>query len=184
MELLEGKTLREELSLARKLEPSRVLQIIRETCGALDAAHQRQLIHRDVKPENLFLTAIGTKVLDFGIAKFLPNAADDAATQVTAQTRTGFIIGTPAYMSPEQLLGESADVSWDLWAIGIVVYESLTGRLPFPNISQADWRRAVLSGDFAATDHWDSFFKRVFAPERNKRPQSALELVRSLESAL
>src|SRR5262249_52348668 len=156
---LEGTTLREELIRSTTLAPERVLQILRETCNALDAAHHRQLIHRDVKPENLFLTSMGTKVLDFGIAKFLPKVSDDAATQVTAHTRTGLMIGTPAYMSPEQLLGGAPDVSWDLWATAVVAYEALTGNLPFPKGLLPEWRRAILAGEFAPTGRWDDFFK-------------------------
>jgi hypothetical protein len=190
MELLEGMTLREELNRRGRLEGRRIVAIFRDVCSAIEAAHRRQLIHRDVKPENIFLTSGPVKVLDFGVAKFLPDLSEDAVTRAT-QTRTGMIVGTLPYMSPEQLLGENADVMWDLWALAVVAYETLTGVLPFQNVSPAEWRQLLLAGNFTPLnahipnprEEWTTFFRRSFAPDRTLRPQSAVELLRSLELA-
>jgi serine/threonine-protein kinase len=189
MELLEGRTLREELVERRRFEPTRIVAILRDVCSALDAAHQRRLIHRDIKPENIFLTRDSVKVLDFGIAKFIPSIDGDAATQ--AGTRSGILIGTLAYMSPQQLMGEEVDVMWDLWALAVVAYEALTGVLPFPTASSAQWRDSVLTGRFASLnqffveppERWITFFSESFASELNVRPKSAAGFFQRLEQA-
>jgi serine/threonine-protein kinase len=182
MELLDGITLREELKRLQRLAPSQVIEIFRGVCAAVAAAHERNLIHRDLKPENIFLTGNTVKVLDFGIAKFLPANDDSAATVVSGATHTGVLVGTPAYMSPEQLLGEDLHVCWDLWALGVVAYEVLTGALPFRGTASADGRRAVLSGNFTPIEEpRQSFFARSFAQDRNRRPQSAAEFFELLE---
>jgi tRNA A-37 threonylcarbamoyl transferase component Bud32 len=182
MELLEGMTLRAELNRTKRLSMARLLDILRDVCAAIDAAHQRHMIHRDIKPENIFLTSSAAKVLDFGVAKFLPGHYDNAST-VTAQTRPGFVVGTLAYMSPEQLLEENADVSWDLWALSVVTYEALTGVLPFPNVSTAEWRQAIFNGSFIPLDRrmpeslerQNAFFVQSFSPDRTLRSKSANE---------
>jgi serine/threonine-protein kinase len=197
MELLQGVTLRRELTLRKRLDPLRTIEILRGVCAAMDAAHRRKLIHRDLKPENIFVSKGGdrgeaiVKVLDFGIAKFLPAYGEDAPTQLTVETDAGALVGTPAYMSPEQLLGESPDVSWDLWALAVVPYETLTGSTPFTATSAAEWRRAVLAGSFTplsqhlTTSHVNgqAFFETCFATERSKRPGSVSEFLHRLEEA-
>jgi tRNA A-37 threonylcarbamoyl transferase component Bud32 len=196
MELLEGSTLREELSRHKRLEPSRIVHIFRGVCSAVEAAHQRDLIHRDLKPENIFIaksadaTGEVIKVLDFGIAKFLPAHDGSSPTRVTVATNTGMLVGTPAYMSPEQLLGEDLDVRWDLWAVSVVAYETLTGALPFA-ATRGDGRKAVLSGDFTSLsehfdnppERWLSFFARSFAVDPSARARSAAEFFSQLERA-
>ena len=141
MELLEGVTLRDELKRCTRLDPSRTVDILRGVCLAVEAAHRRELIHRDLKPGNIFLAHAPdgpgetVKVLDFGLAKFLSAHNDEARTATTnaaVETTAGMLVGTFDYMSPEQLQGEYPAVSWDLWAIAVVAYEALTGTLPFP----------------------------------------------------
>ena len=112
MELLEGTTLREEISSHGRFVPVRTLEIMRGVCAAVEAAHQRHLIHRDLKPENVFLARAQTgevpKVLDFGLAKFLQTAAaaaSSAPTATGAETGAGVLLGTLQYMAPEQLAG-------------------------------------------------------------------------------
>jgi tRNA A-37 threonylcarbamoyl transferase component Bud32 len=197
MELLQGVTLRDELNRRKRLAPSRVTEIMRGVCAAVEAAHQRQLIHRDLKPENIFLSrsteAIGevVKVLDFGVAKFLPANDDSTPTRTRAETRTGVLVGTPAYMSPEQLLGEKLDTQWDLWALAVVAYEALTGALPFATAG-TDWRRAVMAGNFTLlSEHfaepppiWQSFFGHCFSTDRGQRPTSGADFFRQIEQAL
>jgi eukaryotic-like serine/threonine-protein kinase len=199
MELLKGVTLRDELKLRTRLNPSRTVGIMRGVCAAVEAAHRRQLIHRDLKPENIFLSRSEhaetggetVKVLDFGIAKFLSSSDDAAVTRTGFDTHPGILVGTVAYMSPEQLTGESPAVSWDLWALGVVVYETLTGALPFKPVPVEDWKSTVLSGRFTPlTEHlkdppspWQTFFAGCFAVDRAKRPRSAEEFLHNLESA-
>ncbi len=191
MELLEGTTLREELRQKRRLTASRALQILRGATAAVEAAHRRQLVHRDLKPENIFLvnseTGETAKVLDFGIAKFLP-----AAEQQTADTGTGALVGTVAYMAPEQLRGEAASPAWDLWALAVVAYEMLAGTHPFAGSNPGDLQGAVLAGRFTpvsvhlpeAPNAWQEFFSRALAPDANERPSTASDLLKELERAL
>jgi serine/threonine-protein kinase len=135
MELLEGETLAERLSRGA-LPVDEALRAGAQIAEALESAHAKGITHRDLKPANLKLTPTGRlKVLDFGLAKsVLPEPsesdADDLST-VTAVTRPGVILGTPAYMSPEQMRGEAVDHRADIWAFGCVLYELLTGRRPF-----------------------------------------------------
>jgi hypothetical protein len=198
MELLKGGTLREELKRHTRLAPARTAEIFRGVCAAVEAAHRRQLIHRDLKPENIFLVRAEdsgmpvetVRVLDFGVAKFLPSSEEATITRTGFETDPGVLVGTLAYMSPEQLLGERPSESWDLWALAVTAYETLTGALPFPVSPRDEWRRSVLTGAFAPlTRHpedppaqWQSFFARCFAPDRTKRPGSAAEFLNGLES--
>ncbi len=129
MELLRGESLGARIGRGAMSEAEAV-HIARETLSALEAAHGAHLVHRDLKPDNIFLAqvpGIGTsvKVLDFGIAKLLD---DDAAGKLTA---TGMLMGTPLYMAPEQARGEDVDQRADLYSLGAVLYEALTGRPPF-----------------------------------------------------
>ena len=193
MEQLHGTTLREELRRSGRLDPARTLDVLRGVCSAVGAAHERGFIHRDLKPENVFLVEHGgpAKVLDFGVAKPLagverlePGGAPD--------TEVGVLVGTVGYISPEQLLGDSPDVSWDVWALTVVAYESLTAALPFPIESRAAWRQLVLSGRFRPlSEHladppapWQDFFTRALAADRMARPATAAEFFRQLERAL
>lgn len=198
MELLEGISLREELRCHKRLTAARTVEIFRGVCCAVDAAHHRHLIHRDLKPENIFLAHSSdtrsetVKILDFGIAKSLPVVDDAAETQTLAETGAGILVGTVGYMPPEQLLGERPGVSWDLWALAVVVYESLTGALPFPLATREGWRHAVLSGSYTPLSEqlpdspaaWEEFFARSLAVDRTRRPASAAEFFGNLEQAL
>jgi eukaryotic-like serine/threonine-protein kinase len=124
MEHLEGRDLRGVLHATTRLAVKDIVPIIVQIAKALSRAHKRGVVHRDIKPENIFLCDHGddilVKLLDFGIAK---------ATH--SGTATGTVIGTPPYMSPEQLLGKKLDVRTDLWSLGVVAYEALTGTMPF-----------------------------------------------------
>lgn len=198
MELLEGATVRDELKSRKRLIAARTVEIFRGVCSAVEAAHRRQLIHRDLKPENIFLARSSdggsemVKVLDFGIAKFLLACEDEAETRTIAETDAGVLVGTPGYMSPEQLLGERPAVSWDIWALAVVAYEILTGALPFSVANRDKWRQSVLAGGYIplserltdAPAQWEEFFARSLAADRTRRPQSAAEFLRHLEQAL
>lgn len=130
-EYLEGPTLREELGKGQ-LPMDRALDIARQIASALTAAHARGITHRDLKPENIIVCSGGVvKIVDFGLAQF-DVAAQDLAS-VTRLTEVGVIAGTPPYMAPEQLLGQTTSTRTDQFAFGVLLYEMLTGRHPFGN---------------------------------------------------
>jgi serine/threonine-protein kinase len=126
MEFLDGEPLNEVLSRA-PLSLGQILEIAIQTCHGLAAAHAKGIIHRDMKPENIFLVEGGTtaKILDFGIAKVV------RADSNTNLTKTGAVFGTPNYMAPEQALGRAIDHRVDIYSMGIIIYQMATGRLPF-----------------------------------------------------
>ncbi|MES1204540.1 MAG: protein kinase [Pseudomonadota bacterium] len=132
MEYLEGETLAARMDRIRCFDEPSVVRIMKQCTSALGAAHEQGLVHRDIKPENIFLRAHPdypdfVKLLDFGIAKLL-----GPESSVGHHTKTGSVMGTPSYMSPEQCLGESAlDIRSDVYSLGVVIYQMLTGLLPF-----------------------------------------------------
>lgn len=127
MELVEGKSLQALLDGGHAFPVPRVIRIMEQTCSALQFAHERNIVHRDVKPANLMLTADDTvKVTDFGTAKIL---------QFGTVQQTAHVMGTPSYMSPEQVKGRPVDGRSDIFSIGVMLYEMLTGEKPFPGQS-------------------------------------------------
>src|SRR5262245_51711078 len=142
MELLEGESLNDllERSPGQMLEPSAVIRIGVQLCEVLGAAHEAGIVHRDLKPENLFLTKGGQlKVLDFGIARLRELTGQSGSTTYGSATQTGSVMGTPAFMPPEQALGEwsKVDARSDLWAAGATLYAALSGRLPHEDTTVA-----------------------------------------------
>jgi eukaryotic-like serine/threonine-protein kinase len=124
MELVEGKSLQNLLDAGQMFPVPRVLRIMEQTCGALQFAHDRNIVHRDIKPANLMLTPDDTvKVTDFGTAKIL---------QFGTVQQTAHVVGTPSYMSPEQIKGKVVDGRSDIFSLGVVLYEMVTGEKPFP----------------------------------------------------
>jgi eukaryotic-like serine/threonine-protein kinase len=139
MELVQGQSLAAKLRAGR-LPVKEATAIARQVAEALGEAHEHGVIHRDLKPANVMIMPKGdAKVLDFGLAKLL--APDGDATLSAAET--GVLLGTPAYMSPEQALGKSVDARTDVWSLGALYYESLTGRPPFVRKSSIDVLRAI-----------------------------------------
>jgi eukaryotic-like serine/threonine-protein kinase len=123
MECVEGSTLAQELKERGPLEPDEVVDLALQICGGLEHAHAAGLVHRDIKPQNLLLRPDGTvKIADFGIAR---------AAETTRLTQMGSVLGTAAYLSPEQALGEEVTAAADLYSLGCVLYELLTGRTPY-----------------------------------------------------
>jgi serine/threonine-protein kinase len=135
LEYVEGKSLREAIAEGR-LELGRVLHITRQIASALGRAHALGIVHRDLKPENVMLvTREGdsdfVKVLDFGIAKVPVGTIGESKVPGQALTQLGMVYGTPEYMAPEQALGQDVDQRADLYALGVIAFEMLTGNRPF-----------------------------------------------------
>jgi serine/threonine-protein kinase len=156
MELVEGETLGERIGRAGRIEMAEALEIARQIAEALEAAHERGVIHRDLKPANVKIApGGGVKVLDFGLAKAL--AVDGSTAEISpdisnsptvaAATRAGVILGTAAYMSPEQARGRPLDRRTDIWAFGCVLYEMFTGRRAFSGEDVSETLAAVLRDD-------------------------------------
>ena len=149
MELVPGLTLAERLS-AGPMKCEEALRIGVQIAEALEAAHEKAIIHRDLKPANIKITAEGNvKVLDFGLAKVFSDGAANinlprSAPMTNGGTQRGSILGTPAYMSPEQAQGKTLDRRTDIWSFGVVLYEMLTGRMPFSGETVSETMAAVM----------------------------------------
>jgi Tol biopolymer transport system component len=147
LEFVPGLTLQQHLATRGPLPLDETLAIARQIAGALEAAHQHGIVHRDLKPANISITPDGlVKVLDFGLARIEPAAAD-GSQHAASVTGTGRILGTAAYMSPEQARGQTADRRTDIWAFGAVLFEMLTGQRVFQGESVADTVAAVIHAD-------------------------------------
>ena len=167
LELVEGLTVADRLQQG-PFQSTEALTIARQIAEALDAAHERGIVHRDLKPANIKLAPDrGVKVLDFGLAKAISgNSAgydlSQLPTVTAAATREGMILGTPAYMSPEQARGLPLDKRTDIWAFGCVLYEMLTGRLAFGGVTLTDTLVAVLERE----PDWSALPSATPAPVR------------------
>ena len=140
MPLVEGESVKELLARSGRLAPPRAAELIREVALAIDAAHQQRVVHRDLKPANLLLDADGGPlVLDFGLAKDLGRGPD--------LTRTGELLGTPYYMAPEQARGEGADHRADVYALGAILYELLTGKVPYEGQTAGEVLHKILTSE-------------------------------------
>src|SRR5262245_25245502 len=149
-EYVEGETLRRRMSTAprRRIRLSEALEIAAHVAAALQAAHEAGIIHRDIKPENVMLRADGlTKVLDFGLAKLSCARAGSQPAAESLDTRSGIVMGTTNYMSPEQARGERVDHRTDIFSLGVTLYEMLAGRRPFEGATASDMMAAVLTSE-------------------------------------
>ena len=197
MELLEGRDLGEYLEQSAKVAPELVVEILGQLARALDRAHERGIIHRDIKPGNIYLCDSGrsgevfVKLLDFGIAKGVELSG--IANRVDSGTKTGSMIGSPFYMSPEQILGsKDIDHRSDLWSVGVVAYEMLTGRKPFDAETMGGLAIRIHSEPLplATTANpdlpiaVDAWFARACARDIKARFASAKEMTEELARAL
>jgi len=189
MEYLEGKTLEKRLTRGA-LPLDEALRCGVEIAGALQAAHRQGITHRDIKPSNIMLVRGGCKVLDFGLAKLIPAAASPSSPLTkSTQTANGMILGTVPYMAPEQLEGHAADARSDIFALGAVLYEMITGRRAFEGKSQATLIAAIMASDPApigvlqpmAPRALDHMVRRCLARDPEERWQSASDVQKELE---
>lgn len=190
MELLEGETLRTRLEMAGGgLPAKKALEIAAQIAQGLAAAHAKGLVHRDVKPENVFLTTDGrVKVLDFGIARAVSVAQETAETNTalpaSAGTIAGSVVGTVGYMAPEQVRGQTADHRADIFALGAVLFEMLTGARAFGGAAAIDTMSAILRSDpldsAERTAHIPANCRVVIQRCLEKQPSERFESMRDL----
>jgi Tol biopolymer transport system component len=189
-ELLDGETLRERLDRGR-IPASKAIDYARQTASGLAAAHARGITHRDIKPENLFLTTDGrVKILDFGIARVTGGASDAGETRTSLSTDAGVILGTAAYMSPEQVRGLVVDPRSDLFSLGVVLYEMLAGARPFSGGSTVETMNAILTADppelgataATLTPDLDRIVRHCLEKNADERFQSARDLAFQLSA--
>jgi eukaryotic-like serine/threonine-protein kinase len=190
MELLDGQSLDELLKQGR-LEPGLARHVMRQLLSALEFAHGAGLVHRDVKPGNVFLQSVPgsrphVKLLDFGLAKFVAPEGQRALV-----TRAGQIVGTPCYMAPEQVAGEGKSASTDVYSAGIIFFEMLAGRAPFDGDAQEVMRQHLLvplpalesiCPDRTAAPELDVFLQRATAKRMQDRFEDAAEMARAFDA--
>jgi serine/threonine-protein kinase len=191
MELLEGRTLHRALRDETVLPPQRALHIARQVCRSLREAHSMGVIHRDLKPANIYLVRHGdendfAKVLDFGLVKDIGEGGEEL-------TQTGLFMGSPKYMSPEQIRGEKVDGRCDIYALGVIMYEMLTGKVPFDrpnsvNILMAHVHEAVpamtaLNPDLQISPALEEVVMRAMAKKPEDRYASMDEFLVALKQA-
>jgi serine/threonine-protein kinase len=191
MELLDGESLGDRLERVGTLSLDETVAVVEQASRALSKAHRLAIVHRDIKPDNLFLTTdaddddIYLKVLDFGVAK-------QTGVELASVTTTGTMVGTPEYMSPEQALSaKDVDEQADLWALAVVAYRCLTGTVPFTGETLGSLCVAIAHGDFAPAGELcddlpttiDEWFARALNTNRKQRFASARQLARTLTAA-
>jgi serine/threonine protein kinase len=194
MELVRGEDLRRVLQREGRMEPEAALRILSSVCDAIDAAHREGVLHRDLKPENILLTGSSgeAKVLDFGVAKVVeeaPREGVDASEAPTLMTAAGVIIGTPAYMAPEQFRGTRLDGRVDVFSLGVIAYEMLSGELPFGRGSLGEVVLAhsrgvppMRRGDLSAAT--ETAIRTALSMDPDRRPASAIAFAHLLASSL
>ena len=190
MELLEGRPLAKVLTDDKQVSVDRSLHIIEQTAKSLREAHSKGIVHRDLKPDNIFLQSVGedgdfAKVLDFGVAK----VAEGDGQQKTL-TKAGSIFGTPKYMSPEQSRGGEIDSRSDIYAMGIILYELLTGRVPFnaenplgiliKHLQEQPPTFQQIRPDLVIPEAVERFVHKMLAKQAEQRPQTAEAVIREI----
>jgi serine/threonine-protein kinase len=194
MEHLEGHDLGDEIEKEGPIDPAKVVAIVTQVAKALSKVHAAGLLHRDIKPDNIFLVAgeedVFAKLLDFGIAK--SSTPDQGDGSLDGETKTGQIVGTPYYMSPEQVTAQKTiDHRADLWALGVVAYEAMTGTRPYDGPSFGALAVKIATGsppqptlvNGALPRAVDDWFAKACAREPGDRFSSAKELAEALRAA-
>jgi eukaryotic-like serine/threonine-protein kinase len=193
-EFVEGRTLRDHIS-ANDLTLNQVLEVAMQVASALGTAHSAGIIHRDIKPENIMLRPDGyAKVLDFGLAKLTEKEFEDDSTsdpRLTAgfKTRTGILLGTTSYMSPEQVRGQTLDGRSDLFSLGVVLYELISGQRPFRGETVHHTMVAITDVEPPPIGHlvprapvrFEDIINRILAKNPDDRYQTASELISDIE---
>ncbi|HEX8736870.1 MAG TPA: protein kinase, partial [Pyrinomonadaceae bacterium] len=194
MEYVEGESLRHLIS-RRKINLNDAVDVAIQTASALAAAHAAGIIHRDIKPENIMRRPDGlVKVLDFGLAKqtSFPHDSDidgEALTRERIVTAPGMVMGTPAYISPEQIRGKTVDARTDIWSLGVVLYEMIAGRVPFTGETHSDVLAAILKSEpeplslyaAQAPRQMERIVKKALVKEREDRYQVVKDLFLELK---
>jgi eukaryotic-like serine/threonine-protein kinase len=187
-EFVKGVTLR-GLMRGKRLSLADALDIALQVGGALSAAHEAGIVHRDIKPENIMVRPDGlVKILDFGIATYAAPSRPRDSKEVWIRTATGVIIGTAAYMSPEQARGAPVDARTDVWSLGVTLYEMVAGRLPFMGATPTDRVAAILEREPVLLSRLrrgvppalEKIIRRALAKERDERYARAADMVGDL----
>src|SRR5947208_4921506 len=191
-ELIEGLTLRQRL-MRDRMEVGEAVDVAIQVASALAAAHETGIVHRDIKPENIMLRPDGyVKVLDFGIAKLaeqeVPVTIPTDAALLLVETNLGSILGTVRYMSPEQAYGAPVDKGTDIWSLGVVLYETITGHVPFTGETPGEAMSSILEMEpppltsyvAHAPAELQQIINKTLRKDRKERYQSAHELLEAL----
>jgi serine/threonine-protein kinase len=196
MDYMEGKNLAHVVRAEGPMDPDRAINVMIQVCGALDEAHRAGIIHRDLKPENIFLTNQGgaadfPKVLDFGLAKVSEKQMGRGSMMLTAQ---GMVFGTPEFMSPEQTQGETLDRRTDIYSLGLILYELITGKLPFDAVKPVDIMKAHVHDPPIALNkrvegkrfspELEAVLQKSLAKRREDRYETAIHFAQALRRCL
>lgn len=196
MEHLVGKNLAQVVRSEGPMDPARAVRIMSQACGALEEAHHAGIVHRDLKPENIFLTTQGgiadfPKVLDFGLAKVTEKQMRPGSLVLT---REGMVFGTPEFMSPEQAKGKTLDARSDIYSLGVIFYELLTGKLPFEAKHSIEYIQLHVTAQPAPLSQrvpgltfspaLDAAVARALAKDPDQRYPSAMAFAAALQEAI
>ena len=187
MEYVQGMDLKDALSKTETMPPEVVLAVLEEVCYGLEAAHDQGVIHRDIKPGNVMLSKGGeVKIADFGLARQTTDIA-----RISALTLPGSVLGTPAYMSPEQAAGKDVDHRTDIYSLGVMAYELFTGVKPFQGSSYSEIRDQIINQDpqsmrdrCAVTPEIENMVNRMLEKDPDRRFPSMRHVIRAIEDCM